>query len=717
MSIGNSLDMQQMLKESLSVITRRLGCSVTTLLHQKPGDKSFEPVITIPLRASDNPQLNNVKSRAIELINSGVPLPCPLNDQHTDLLHYGWRINHNGLLIIGRSSPLSTPLIKELNPLIEKLGLAVTACLQFSHLTQARNELKYERTLLNNLVSNLGVGILVEDDEGNVCHINKSFIDLFELHDKTQSIYTQRKLQLNLIADHFKFPDDFRRQTYHDFKCKTISLNREFELSNGRTYLRDYTSFEIKNDVQAHLWQYRDITSSKLAEEHLRESRIRMEYLAHHDALTNLPNRNQLESLVQKATLRADRYETLVAICFLDLDNFKQINDQYGHHIGDKLLIEAGEILCGIIRGTDSVARLGGDEFVVLLGDISNSNELELALKRILNAVNSPIEIEHLTLSITASIGVTIYPFDRGDTDTLIRHADQAMYKVKQSGRNQYHLFDINKDIEKGKHQREIDRLWQALKNDEFVLYYQPKVNMRSGAVIGAEALIRWINPEKGLLSPSDFLPSIESNSKLNNAVGNWVILNALTQIQKWEAKGINLNISINISATQLQAKGFIKSIEQIIYNFPEELSNRIEFEILETASIDNPELMKIILQECERLGVRSSLDDFGTGYSSLAYLKQLPVHTIKIDQTFVRDLLHDQDDYAIVDGIIRLASAFNKEIIAEGVETAEHGIILMRLGCDNAQGYFISKPIPAEEFARWVRNYQLPDAWKDIDS
>jgi len=712
MSIGTSLDMQSMLKTSLSVLVRRLGCTVGSILLREDENAAFQAKFTLPLRANDNHQLVTAIKCAIEAISLDSTLPIPLTNDTPGLIHYGWQIDRLGLLILGRSTPLSYRLLRELDPLIEKLGYAITASRQFQTLHFTQEELKRERTLLQNLIANLHSGILVEDTEGQAQHINEHFIEIFGLQHTIGDLMAEQGSHLSRIKYLFASPDRFIAKTQHEVTHNAASLNKEFILEDGRILERDYLPIEISKDKHGHLWQYRDITDRKQTEQQLKESQIKMEHLAHHDALTNLPNRFQLDYLIKESISQATRNENLVGVCFLDLDRFKRINDNFGHEIGDRVLIETGRRLCNTVRSSDSVARLGGDEFVVLLCGFAKIEELNNSLDRILNVISKPYELGDIKLSLTVSIGVTLYPFDNSDSDALLRHADQAMYRVKQTGRNRHYLFDVNQDREEGKHHRKLEQLWQALNNNEFVLYYQPKVNMRTGQVIGAEALIRWQHPQLGLLSPIEFLPQIESNHELTIAVGEWVITSALKQLEDWSASGFDPTISINIAAHHLQVEDFVERISTILSDFPRNFAHKLELEILETAAIENPSSMRLVLEKCAQLGLNSALDDFGTGYSSLTYLKHLPVNTVKIDKSFVRDMLDDPDDLAIIDGVISLAAAFHNEVVAEGVENAEQGVMLMQLGCDIAQGYFIAKPMLACELPKWATDYQLPDNW-----
>jgi len=447
---------------------------------------------------------------------------------------------------------------------------------------------------------------------------------------------------------------------------------------------------------------------------YIKKQQERLEQIAHYDVLTQLPNRILLADRFTQALAHSKRQESLLAVCFLDLDNFKPVNDVYGHETGDQLLVEVAERIKSIIREEDTASRQGGDEFVLLLGDIESIPHCEQMLKRIIESLAESYVIDEQPISISASIGVSLYPIDNADLDTLMRHADQAMYQAKLEGRNRYSLFNTEQDqivIQKNIKFQEIQH---ALESNEFCLYYQPKVNMATGKVFGAEALIRWIHPEKGLIPPLEFLPVIEE-TELEIQVGNWVINQALTQLNQWKEQGIELEVSVNISSYHLLSPSFLDDFEKTLSLYPEVHSKFLQLEILESSALGDINLISNIMKICTHaLGVHIALDDFGTGYSSLTHLRNLPIEVIKIDQTFIRDVLDDPNDYAIIDSVIGLADSFNRDVIAEGVETTAHGLMLLVMGCENAQGYGIARPMPDSDFSEWLNGYSPNKEWID---
>ena len=439
---------------------------------------------------------------------------------------------------------------------------------------------------------------------------------------------------------------------------------------------------------------------------YLEEANVALKLSAHFDALTQLPNRILLSDRMQQAMTKSMRHNQYVAIAFIDLDSFKMINDRYGHSAGDQFLRKISQHLKSSLRDSDTLARIGGDEFVAVIDELNETADSHVILSRLLESATTELEIDGQLLKVSASIGVTFFPQKNCSPDQLLRQADQAMYKAKQSGKNRWHVFDIVQDFAVKHRLEEVERLRLALNNEEFVLFYQPKVDLRSKEVIGLEALIRWNHPEKGILPPAAFLPVLEQDV-LSIELGEWVIRTALTQLDNWRSTVMAMPISVNISPLQLQSPNFVLRLEKILEEFPRRDRKALEFEILESSAMQDVNIASGVIKDCTRLGINFSIDDFGTGYSSLTYLKRLPAEYLKIDQSFVRDMLIDIDDRTIIKGIIELAKAFNRKVIAEGVETPAHGDELLSLGCFLAQGYGIAKPMPASEFSAWLQNWK----------
>ncbi len=445
-----------------------------------------------------------------------------------------------------------------------------------------------------------------------------------------------------------------------------------------------------------------DITEQKQAE-------VALEHLAHFDVLTQLPNRSLLADRMAMALAQARRSGDELAVALLDLDGFKPINDTFGHDTGDLILIEVAARLRAALREVDTVARLGGDEFVLVISGFADKAECQRTLTRILAALVKPYPAASTKVTLSGSIGVTFFPDDDADPDTLIRHADQAMYVAKQSGRNRFHVFDASMDRGVQERIEARNRVIAALAAGELLLHYQPKVDIRQGLVVGAEALLRWQHPERGMVAPGEFLPLIDDDDFMVR-LSEWVIDTALAQMEHWRTQGLDLAISVNLPARHLQDEGFPAFLEAALARHPGAPADRFELEVLESAALEDVVGVSALMQRCRQLGVCFALDDFGTGYASLACLRRLPIEVLKIDQSFVRDMLNDPDDLSIVVGVIGLADAFRTKVVAEGVESIEHAVMLLHVGCNLAQGYGIARPMPAQSMPEWVGNWQ-PDA------
>ena len=467
---------------------------------------------------------------------------------------------------------------------------------------------------------------------------------------------------------------------------------------------------DAEGKVQQYVALFSDITV-------LKEHERKLEQIAHYDMLTGLPNRVLLADRLHQAMAQALRHNRLVAVAYLDLDGFKAINDRHGHAAGDQLLTVLAERMKHALREGDTLARLGGDEFVAVLLDLPDTAASVPVLTRLLDAASEPAQLGELALRVSASVGVTFYPqSEETDADQMLRQADQAMYYAKLAGRNRFQIFDSSRDRSVRGHLENLEHIRQGMKAQEFVLYYQPVVNMRTGTLVGVEALIRWRHPEMGLLPPLSFLPVIEDHP-LAVELGEWVIDTALAQMEAWQAIGLNIPVSVNIGAQQLQRTGFVQRLVALLAAHPTIKPSSLELEILETNALHDMTQVSQILDSCRKLGVSLALDDFGTGYSSLTYLKRLPANVLKIDQSFVREMLDDAENLTILEGILGLALAFSRKVIAEGVETAEHGLMLLQLGCELAQGFGIARPMPADDLPRWLAEWRPDTRNSDVPS
>ncbi|WP_313072590.1 EAL domain-containing protein [Melaminivora sp.] len=427
----------------------------------------------------------------------------------------------------------------------------------------------------------------------------------------------------------------------------------------------------------------------------------RIYWMAHYDALTGLPNRLMLAERGAEAVRRAREDGTPLAVMFLDLDNFKHVNDSLGHRVGDALLAEMGRRLRSAVRERDTVARLSGDEFVLVLPGANAQGAARVAAK-MQEAARQPVQVEHHELSMSPSMGIALYPEHGTDFETLIQAADIAMYRAKAEGRNGYRFFSPRMQAQSAQALQLTNALRRALERGQFSLHYQPQISLATGAVCGVEALLRWHHPELGPISPGEFIPVAEDSGQII-AIGEWVLDTALAQLKRWQAQGLpELTMSVNLSAAQFRHPQLPELIEQLLaqHGLP---GDRLELELTENVAVDDPQTAAQIMGKLNAQGVRLAIDDFGTGYSSLSQLKRFRIYRLKIDQSFVRDLRHDGNDRAIVSAIIRMAQTLGMRTTAEGVETAEQLALLRENGCDEAQGYHISRPVPAEEFERFL--------------
>jgi diguanylate cyclase (GGDEF)-like protein len=431
-----------------------------------------------------------------------------------------------------------------------------------------------------------------------------------------------------------------------------------------------------------------------------------MEYLAHHDNLTDLPNRVLVHDRFQQAQSLADRLQHKVALIFIDLDHFKTINDTLGHGAGDVFLQQIAKRLQTCVRDTDTISRQGGDEFLILLPALTDCDATLPVLEKILERLQQPVQIDGTELGTTASIGISIYPDDGEDFHTLLKHADMAMYRAKAAGRNTYCFFDPHMNQEALEASALRQGLKRALERDELRLFYQPQIDLVRGTIVGAEALIRWQHPERGLIPPVQFIP-IAEDSGLIVPVGAWVLREACRQIVAWQQAGLpRLSVAVNLSAVQFKRSDMLQTVRDALQETGCD-PDLIELELTESILLQDTDNVLNTVQALKRLGVRLSIDDFGTGYSSLAYLKRMAVDKLKIDQSFVRDLNSNADSGAIVRAIIQMAHSLKLRTVAEGVESAELLQTLRELACDEVQGYHYARPLPATDFEHYLREWK----------
>ena len=487
------------------------------------------------------------------------------------------------------------------------------------------------------------------------------------------------------------------------------SINHAFEV--GAT---DFITKPINYAVLVHRVRY--LLRTMQVFENLRRSEKEIHHLAFYDALTNLPNRRLFSDRLQQAIESARRGQNLAGVLFIDLDNFKRINDTFGHSIGDKLLKTVASQIVNCLRHSDSVcrgmddeqisvARLGGDEFTVLLSRLDKAEDAARVARRILDAVSMPFLLGVEEVVVTPSIGISVFPYDGDDVEEIVKNADTAMYHAKEQGKNNYQFYTNSMSTTAFERLSMETALRKAVSNDELQVYYQPKIDLKTNKVVGMEALVRWQRPEAGLVSPADFIPLAEETG-LIVTIGEWVLRTVCSHMSSWRNKGLqSLRVAVNLSACQFRQTSLGEFVKRTLHDAAID-PQLLELELTESVIMDDIQTSSIVLRTLKQMGVQVSMDDFGTGYSSLSMLKRLPLDTLKIDQSFVRDITTDADDAAIVDAIISLAHSLRLHVIAEGVENREQLEFLRDRGCDEAQGYLFARPMPATDIECWMAEY-----------
>jgi diguanylate cyclase (GGDEF)-like protein/hemerythrin-like metal-binding protein/PAS domain S-box-containing protein len=548
-------------------------------------------------------------------------------------------------------------------------------------------------------------GIMITNPDGVILDVNRAFCQITE-YSREEVLGKNPRLLASGRHQRAFYESMWQQLLQHGHWSGEIWNRRK----SGEVYvelLTITTVYDEQQNIKHYTGLFSDITSYK-------DQQKKLEQNAHYDALTRLPNRTLLADRLNQAMLQARRKNSLVGVVYLDLDGFKQINDEHGHDVGDQLLIQLSERLKQVLREGDTLSRLGGDEFVAVLPDIADHAVSIHVIERLQAAAATPVNLIGEELEVTASLGVTFYPqVEKLDPDQLLRQADQAMYQAKQSGKNRYHIFDEAHDRSVRGYHENLDRVRAALDQDEMTLYYQPKVNMQTGQILGMEALIRWQHPQRGLLLPGAFMFVVDSQP-IAIQLGEWVLEKALQQISIWRRAGQPLKVSVNIDALHLQQPSFMDKLCELLALYPEVIPGDLELEVLETSALKDVKKISEIIMDCRVLGIGFALDDFGTGYSSLTYLKRLPAGLLKIDQSFVQDMLEDPEDLAILEGVLGLATSFRRKIIAEGVETLAHGEMLLKLGCLLGQGYAIARPMPADQVLSWLEKWKPHETWQN---
>jgi len=553
-----------------------------------------------------------------------------------------------------------------------------------------------QSNLFAQVLSNSNEAVMITDENNNIVLINQAFVDITGYSEEDVIGRSPR------ILSSGRHDQAFYRELWRQLKTDGIWRGEILDRrKNGEIYPKwlDISTVRDRNgNLTNYIAIFSDISERKAIE-------AQLQFLAYHDPLTKLPNRLLLRERFDQAKHSAARGNTecWVAMLFLDLDQFKNINDTLGHVLGDQLLLSVSERLKSCIRDTDTISRLGGDEFVILLADVMDLGIVSIVAEKILDRLADPFQIHGHTLNTSFSIGIGIYPDDGGDFDTLLKVADTAMYYAKDGGRNAYRFYTEQMNVQAMERLLLQNDLHQALKNNEFVLHYQPQLDLNTGKMVGVEALIRWNSPEAGLVLPGKFI-AVAEESGLIVQIGEWVIQEVCRQIRSWQDAGyVPLVVAVNLSAIQFRRGDIVDTVTQALKKArvaPEWL----ELELTESILIQDVERTLSMVEQLKSTNIRLSIDDFGTGYSSLAYLKRFKVDKLKIDQSFIRNLEVDRDDAAIVRSIIQLAHGLDLRVIAEGVESDKQLAILRNYGCDEVQGYFYSHPLPPEKLVKFLK-------------
>jgi diguanylate cyclase (GGDEF)-like protein/PAS domain S-box-containing protein len=550
-----------------------------------------------------------------------------------------------------------------------------------------------ERALVT--LNSIGDAVLCTDISGNISYLN--------LVAETMTGWRREEAVGKPLAEVFRIIDGTTRKPARDPMEMAVEQNRTVGLTVNCVLIRRDGFESAIEDSAAPIHDragrvigavivFHDVSAA-------RAMSLEMTHSAQHDLVTNLPNRLLLSDRISQSIALARRQNRPIAVLFLDLDRFKYINDSLGHATGDKLLQSVSKRLLASVRGSDTVSRQGGDEFVILLSEITYPEDAATSAKKILLSVSAPHSIGGHNLHIDGSIGISVYPEDGEDAETLIKNADMAMYHAKERGRNNFQFFKAEMNLKAVKRQSLESSLRCALEREEFLLHYQPKVNLDTGKITGVEALIRWQQPDRGLVPPSQFVP-IAEDCGLIVPIGRWVLREACRQARAWQDAGLPpLPIAVNVSATEFCDSGFVEGVRRILSETGLE-ARYLELELTERVLMEDAESTASVLQELKMMGVHLAVDDFGTGYSSLSYLRQFPIDVLKIDQSFVHQITADPDDSTLVSAIINMGKSLQHLVVAEGIETPEQRAYLQTQNCAEGQGYLFSRPLAAAQFA-----------------
>ena len=593
-----------------------------------------------------------------------------------------------------------------------ELGLGMQ--MQRAHAARllAERDLRFNLQHVRTVLSNQHSGVLVTTANGLVKFANEAFCALFGLAESPGELEGLPSAALHARISHLYCEPERELERMAGIVARNEeSRDEEVLLADGRVLLRDFMPICIDGVAQGCIWQQRDITERKLHE-------ARVERLAFYDVVTGLPNRRLLFELLEQARTRATADDSLLAVGILDLDRFKSVNDTAGHSGGDRVLAEASSRIRGMLRDADVLARLGGDEFALLIPGLDSREQLDVISRCILQALRVPFNLDEEQLFLSASIGWTLFPLDGSSAEGLVRHADMAMYEAKEAGKDRGSLYEPAMELEQVRLQAMRERIAQALQQSRLQLLFQPIVYIDGlpgiNGVAGMEALLRLNDREQELIGPANFMHVLD-DPQLARPIGRYVLDEALRCCQGWLHAGVPVPVSVNISTRHLLHPAFFADIDAALDTYPDVMDVGFGIEITETGPSMDHARAKVVIEECRRRGIRVGLDDFGTGSASLSHIQQLDIEHIKLDQSFVRDILHDDRNMAIAAGVITTARMLAKAVIAEGVETPVQGDLLASLGCHQLQGFSISRPMAAASVPAWVAGWAPPATWGNL--
>lgn len=649
----------------------------------------------------------------------GMPRDWSLQDSSVDvsaILAQPLRVDEVvvGALVIGASQDDAfTPVeIQVFEEMAVELGLGMQ--IQRTHAARmlAERDLRSSLQQVRAILSNQHSGVLVTSEDGLVKFANEAFCALFGLAATPAELEGQPAATVHARISRAYLDPECEIARIRDIVARDEPIRgEEVKLVGGRTLLRDFMPISIDGVAQGRIWQQHDITERKLHE-------ARVERLAFYDVVTGLPNRRLLFELLEQARSRAAAQGSLLAVGVLDLDRFKSVNDTVGHSGGDRVLAEASSRIRDMLREADVLARFGGDEFALLIPGLDSREQLDVISRCILQTLRAPFNLMDEQLYVSASIGWTLFPLDGADPEGLVRHADMAMYEAKEEGKDRGSLYEPAMELEQVRLQAMRERIAQALQQSRLQLLFQPIVYIDGlpglNGVAGMEALLRLNDRDQELIGPSSFMHVLD-DPQLARPIGRYVLDEALRCCQIWLRAGMSIPVSINISTRHLLHPAFFADIDTALDSYPEVMNVGFGIEVTETGPSMDHARAKVVIEECRRRGIRVGLDDFGTGSASLSHIQQLDIEHIKLDQSFVRDILHDDRNMAIAAGVITTARMLAKAVIAEGVETPAQGDLLASLGCHQLQGYSISRPMAASAVPAWVAGWMPPASWGSL--